>query len=334
LCVFDVQTPCFERKTQKTAPKKHTQTHKREGEIIMAVVSGNRQQVDIKQALKDLEFISAAFSWLFNLMSRIAEPFMLLSAMYIIIEAGIPAASIPALHNICVAIMISAPEVILPGAFVIASQIEDRGSKNARALFGVCYLFIGLTLLTLLSLFVWHFNTTLLSYVMFARCATGIGYSILIRILSHREKATPQPPAQVQPTPPEITPQHISLIVSQLTEQLGQIVTTNLTGNVTEQITRLVEEHLRNVPAVTAQALPVGESATRATRQIRTRSTARRPHGVLKLSEGTAEMRLAKAYAELQQESEKVTVKSLRIRAGVQNEKARAWLKEKEEGAA
>jgi hypothetical protein len=131
--------------------------------------------------LRDLVFVTDFFSWLFALCSRLAEPLMLLCTLYIVAEAGVPAIAQPALHNLAIGIMICAPEIILPGSFVVAA----RAQEHARLLFAVCWTFVALTLLTLISLFVWHFTGAALAWLMCARCAAAIGYSILMRVMAH-----------------------------------------------------------------------------------------------------------------------------------------------------
>ena len=42
------------------------------------------------QALKDLDFLSQFFSWFFMLLTRLSEPLMLLSTLYIVAETGVP----------------------------------------------------------------------------------------------------------------------------------------------------------------------------------------------------------------------------------------------------
>ena len=139
---------------------------------------------DFWQTLKDLHFVTDFFSWLFALFSRLAEPLMLLCTLYIVAEAGVPAIAQPALHNLAIGIMICAPEIILPGSFVVAS----RAQEHARLLFAVCWTFVALTLLTLISLFVWHFAGAALAWLMCARCAAAVGYSILMRVMSHGQQ--------------------------------------------------------------------------------------------------------------------------------------------------
>ena len=135
----------------------------------------------IWQALKELDFLSAFFSWFFMLLTRLSEPLMLLATLYVIAEAGVPAIALPALHNLALGIMITAPEIILPGSFVVASRTQE----HARILFAVCWIFVLLTLVTLISLFVWHLSGTSLAWLMCARCAAAVGYSILMRVISH-----------------------------------------------------------------------------------------------------------------------------------------------------
>jgi len=110
---------------------------------------------------------------------------MLLATLYIVAEAGVPAIAFPALHNLAISIMITAPEIILPGSFVVASRTQEQGGHYARILFAVCWLFVLLTLVTLVSLFVWHLSGTSLAWLMCARCAAAVGYSILMRVISH-----------------------------------------------------------------------------------------------------------------------------------------------------
>jgi hypothetical protein len=84
--------------------------------------------------------------------------------------------------------MICAPEIILPGSFVVAS----RAQEHARLLFAVCWTFVILTLVTLISLFVWHFTGASLAWLMCARCAAAVGYSILMRVMAHGQNETPK----------------------------------------------------------------------------------------------------------------------------------------------
>jgi hypothetical protein len=148
---------------------------------MATIVNQPQARRDFWQALKELDFLSAFFSWFFMLLTRLSEPLMLLATLYVIAEAGVPAITLPALHNLAIGIMITAPEIILPGSFVVASRTQE----HARILFAVCWLFVVLTLVTLVSLFVWHLSGTSLAWLMCARCAAAVGYSILMRVMSH-----------------------------------------------------------------------------------------------------------------------------------------------------
>lgn len=145
--------------------------------------------------LKELTFVTDFFSWLFALFSRLAEPFMLLSVLYVIAEAGVPSIASPGLHNLSVAIMICSPEIILPGAFVVARQSQ----QYSRLLYIVCWCFVALTLVTLVSLFVWHMSGDERAWLMSARCATAFAYSILMRVMFQGSQASSEQQSVTRP---------------------------------------------------------------------------------------------------------------------------------------
>jgi hypothetical protein len=152
-------------------------------------------------ALTSLQFITSFFGWFFMLLSRLAEPLMSLSAIYIIICAGIPQWKLDDVYNIGVAVMIAAPEIILPGAFVLAGQYSERKDKRAGMLYWVAWLFVALTFFTLADLFIFHLEGAALNALMWGRCAVGISYSILLRVLTHdgHTQETTTRPAQAAP---------------------------------------------------------------------------------------------------------------------------------------
>jgi hypothetical protein len=137
------------------------------------------------RAICELHFITAFFTWLFLLLSRLAEPLMTLSAIYIILCAGIPQWKLESLYNTGVAVMIGAPEVILPGSFVLAGQYSARGESRAKLLYWVSWFFVMLTFVTLGDLFLFHWPQDAVSVLMWGRCAVSISYSILLRVLTH-----------------------------------------------------------------------------------------------------------------------------------------------------
>lgn len=146
-------------------------------------------------ALTSLQFITSFFGWFFMLLSRLAEPLMSLSAIYIIICAGIPQWKLDDVYNISVAVMIAAPEIILPGAFVLAGQYSGRGDTRAKMLYAIAWMFVALTFFTLADLFIFRLEGAALNALMWGRCAVGISYSILLRVLTHggemQERAQP-----------------------------------------------------------------------------------------------------------------------------------------------
>ncbi len=154
-------------------------------------------------AITELEFVTAFFTWLFMAASRLAEPLMSISAIYIILCAGIPTWKITGLYNTGEAIMIAAPEIILPGAFVLAGQASARQDKKAWMLHSISWLFVGLTFLTLADLFIFHFSGNGLNIIMWARCAVGIGYSILLRVLTHNQPLHQTPALAPTPAMPD-----------------------------------------------------------------------------------------------------------------------------------
>jgi hypothetical protein len=179
------------------------------------------------------------FSWLFALCSRLAEPLMLLCTLYIVAEAGVPALALPTLHNLAIGIMICAPEIILPGSFVVAA----RAQEHAWLLFAVCWTFVALTLLTLISLFVWHFTGATLAWLMCARCAAAVGYSILMRVMVHGHN-------QVQMVSvPDLTERFTEQVhqLETLTErrmtEIEQRVARQV-QTITEHVDRAVTEHM------------------------------------------------------------------------------------------
>ena len=215
--------------------------------------------------LQELDFLSAFFSWFFMLLTRLSEPLMLLATLYVVAEAGVPAIAVAALHNLAIGVMITAPEVILPGAFVVAS----RSQEYARMLFAMCWLFVVLTLVTLVSLFVWHLEGASLQWLMCARCAAAVGYSILMRVMSHGqvvepvvhqqereqriEQAMNQFNIRLQEVQTELRQQVQQVVQSHVAEQV-QGVQSTLLEQVTTQITSTMQEFKRDMRSAIAEA--------------------------------------------------------------------------------
>src|SRR5579875_3705510 len=116
--------------------------------------SRSMQWENVKQELSSLQCITRAGNWLFLLLSRLAEPLMFLSVLYVVSETVLPAIfKAPFFTGVSFASVIilnTAPEVIAPGAFIQARLNEDRRYS------AMGWAFIGLTFITLAS-FIWQF---------------------------------------------------------------------------------------------------------------------------------------------------------------------------------
>lgn len=204
----------------------------------------------LPQWLRDLQFVTDFFSWLFALFSRLAEPFMLLCTLYIVAEAGVPAIAVPALHDTAIGIMICAPEVILPGSFVVASRAQD----HARLLYAICWTFVSLTLLTLISLFVWHFTGEALAWLMCARCAAAVGYSILMRVMHHSQVVHQQ----------TVVATDTVAVIAQFTDLVQSVERTftdqgNKLTDALQPVLEAIQQHTRAIEALAALPGRLGE---------------------------------------------------------------------------
>lgn len=157
----------------------------------------------VKQELATLAFITRGGNWLFLLMSRLAEPFMFFSTLYVIAETVLPglfkAPAYLQISSVSIIILNIAPEVILPGCFMQAGMAEENRQWMYKAMGCV---FIALTFVTLAS-FIWDFPVGAVSVILFFRCAAGVLYSLLVRM-------TPQHPEERQATQQVNDLQHYS----------------------------------------------------------------------------------------------------------------------------
>ncbi len=157
----------------------------------------------IRQELATLAFITRGGNWLFLLLSRLAEPLMFLSVLYVIAETVLPglfkAHMLLDISSACIIVLNTAPEVILPGCFMQANQAPEGQAWMYKAMGCV---FIGLTFITLAS-FIWSFPAGAVSVILFFRCAAGVLYSLLVRM----------------------TPQHDLLSNRQHPDQLDELTT-------------------------------------------------------------------------------------------------------------
>ncbi len=150
------------------------------------------RRAQLIHAFQTLEFIRAFFTWFFMLLARLAEPLLMLSVIYVIVEQAVKPLHSMAIEYLAIAIMVSAPEVMIAGSFKIASVARQQGQKLATLLYITCWLFIALLLLTVADVLIFHLSGTALELLMFFRCAVSVGYSIIMRVMPHQEEASEQ----------------------------------------------------------------------------------------------------------------------------------------------
>ena len=125
--------------------------------------------------------------------------------------------------------MICAPEIILPGSFVVAAQSARTCATALRGLLDVRCAYPAY----LDMLFVWHFTGASLAWLMCARCAAAVGYSILMRVMAHGQVVHSQDVQQ------QIIEQHIEHSMNQFNTRLQEVQTELL-----QQVQHMVHSHV------------------------------------------------------------------------------------------
>lgn len=129
------------------------------------------------RGLVKLDFISNFFTWAMELLARFAEPLASLSAIYIIIVAGVPVLLNDHLYTLALALIIGSPELLVVGAFKIATREISAGNKKGWFLVAACFVLLLLTAITVGDLFIWHWHQDVTSILMGCRCLAGIAYT-------------------------------------------------------------------------------------------------------------------------------------------------------------
>jgi len=169
--------------------------------------------------LTKLDFISNFFTWAMELLARITEPMASLSAIYIIICAGVPALLSSNLYTLALALIIGSPELLVVGAFKIASRELSQGNKKAWWLMLSCFTLLLLTALTVGDLFMWHWHQDAVNILMGSRCLAGIAYTFTRGITTDQgETVNVAPGSPVNLLLAEFTV-HIQETVNQIREQ-------------------------------------------------------------------------------------------------------------------
>jgi len=153
------------------------------------------------QAVKSFvawEWISSVTKSLFKLASYIVELPMVASGVYIMIATGIPGAGNAHWYNLAFGVLLSAPEVLAPGAFFRAETMQSRGKLHAaKVTRGIAGAMLFFAALTFSSVMIFHFPNEWLQAIMFCRVMTALGYSIITRIdMDHGVMPTTPPALQ------------------------------------------------------------------------------------------------------------------------------------------
>lgn len=129
------------------------------------------------------EWIGSVTKSLFKLASYIVELPMVASGVYIMIATGIPATNTLWWYNLAFGVLLSAPEVLAPGAFFRAETMQARGKiRVARVTRWIAAAMLFFAALTFSSVMIFHFPDEMLQAIMFCRVMTALGYSIITRI--------------------------------------------------------------------------------------------------------------------------------------------------------
>ena len=164
----------------------------------MITTKPGKASIDWRQGFAELSFIPVASDWIELLASRLAQPLMFVSSLYIIAETVTPglAAWSPFFNFSTRTAMSLGPEIVLPGCFQQAQQARRDGKENkAGLLYALCTIFGVLTLLTFAS-FLWHFAGGIDNFILLVRCVSGVSYTIILKIEKEQSVLVAQP---VQP---------------------------------------------------------------------------------------------------------------------------------------
>ncbi len=216
----------------------------------MAITVQPTQSSSWRRVVAELPFIPVAADWLELLASLLAQPLMFVSSLYIIAETVTPSLSWSLLDGTTKTVMSLAPEIILPGCFQQAQQSRRDGKeRKAQLLFGLCGLFGLLTLVTFAS-FLWHFDGGLSNFILFVRCASGVSYTIILKIdkqQRHVSAQSAQPMTAVQPLP-DLAAQIREAVRTEMQAFIAQSVSTAQSN-----VQVLVQNAQVAAPAPTAQ---------------------------------------------------------------------------------
>ena len=237
----------------------------------MKIIAKPGAAVDWRSAFAELVFIPIISDWLELLASRLAQPLMFMSSLYIIAETTIPGvAAWSAWLDLSARTSMSlAPEIILPGCFLQAQQAhrddKDRKAKLLFTLFGLC---IGLLAITLAS-FIWHFDGPINGVILFVRCGVGVAYTVVLKI--DKESI-----AVAQPAPALPTPEDLAMLIAQTVRSEVAAMAIDLRKDM-QRLAQRVE--VTPVAQETSEPAPIQISAAKPSARARPRASSTRRAG-------------------------------------------------------
>ncbi len=147
--------------------------------------------------LVKMEFITNVGDWLEEFLARVVEKLALFSAIYLIVEVGVPAISFQSIHETAMGIILASPELIMVGAFKMATREIKAGKQQAWGLMLCVFLLLILTTLTVLELMVWHWSQDNVNKLLAIRFLASIAYTFCHGILKESRYEREQQPAPV-----------------------------------------------------------------------------------------------------------------------------------------
>ncbi|MGH2505843.1 MAG: hypothetical protein ACRDHZ_00250 [Ktedonobacteraceae bacterium] len=144
----------------------------------------------IERALdtEKLDVINDIWQFLLSLVEIIVDIAMFICSIYLILSFGVPAMSNESIITLSLAVMIAAPELLLPGGFMKSAQLRVSGNSKGWPLTLICWCFLLLTIVTVGSV-VYQLDEQTAKVLVVIRCGLGIAYGILSIIAYREEKA-------------------------------------------------------------------------------------------------------------------------------------------------
>lgn len=136
-----------------------------------------------------LEGISATGEVIMEALARVVEYLATFATIYLILEVGITALqSYTVAHNIALGIILSSPELVMIGAYGMATRELEQGNKAGWALLVSVGVLLLLTFLTVFDLMVWHFDESGVNMLMAFRFVASIMYAFTRGVVTRKSE--------------------------------------------------------------------------------------------------------------------------------------------------